>query len=139
MRGARMLARGRKLADQRMSETITAGWLVDGTDPDTGEPTQTVKTPVYPAPGDTSPDAGKARIRWATSTVSDAQGAGEPITTQEPVLSVPVGSPRLFDGMAVIVNASEVDDLLTGRVFTVQGSPASGQVTAARYLLEEAG
>lgn len=139
MRGARMLARGRKLAEDRMSETITAGWLVDGTDPETGDPTQAVKTPVYPAPGDMAPDAGKARIRWGTSTVSDAQGAGEPITTQEPVLSVPVGSPRLFDGMAVVVNASEADDLLVGRTFTVQGGPVSGQVTATRYLLEEAG
>ncbi len=113
-----------------MSETVTAGWLVDGTDPTTGDPTQTVVTPVYDGPG---------RVRWVSSTVSDAQGAGEPISVQEPVLSVPVGSPRLLDGMAVVVSASEADVLLVGRVFTVQGAPAAGQTTAHRYLLEEAG
>ncbi|WP_259363549.1 DUF6093 family protein [Microbacterium esteraromaticum] len=129
----------RAQAESRMSEKVTAGWLVDGTDPETGEPTQTVQTPVYPVPGDTSPDAGRARIRWASSTVSDAQGAGEPISVQEPVLSIPVGSPRLLDGMAVVVASSTADGLLVGRVFTVQGAPVSGQVTSHRYLLEEVG
>lgn len=120
----------RAQAESRMSETVVAGWLVDGTDPNSGEPTQVVQAPAYEGPG---------RIRWASSTVSDAQGSGEPISVQEPVLSIPVGSPRLLDGMAVVVSASTVDGLLVGRVFTVQGSPVSGQVTAARYLLEEAG
>lgn len=120
----------RAQAESRMTETISVGLLVDGTDPETGDPTQTVEAPVYGGPG---------RIRWASSTVSDMEGAGEQVAVQRPVLSVPVGSPRLFDGMGVSVTGSTADGLLVGRVFTVQGGPVSGQVTATRYLLEEAG
>ena len=108
MRGARMLQRGRRVAEERMSETIAVGWLVDGTDDNTGDPIQTVETPVYDGP---------ARIRWASSTVSDMEGAGEQVAVQRPVLSVPVGSPRLFDGMGVSVTGSTADGLLVGRVF----------------------
>lgn len=135
MRGARMLLRGQKMADSRMSETVLVGRFEDGTD-EAGDATRVIVTQRYPVDGDERPEAGEARIRWNSREVSNSQGTGSPVAMQEPYLSVPFGSPRFFTDDEVECSASP-DPLLVGRRFKISGSAAAGQVTAYRYPLEE--
>ncbi|QWY84590.1 head-to-tail stopper [Microbacterium phage Footloose] len=130
MRGARMIYRGRRLAESRMSEDVTVGSFTDGVDEETGEP---IRVPVV------SRYSGGARIRWGSREVTNADAPMMPVTVQEPYLSVPVGTPLLHDNDEVLVVASESDQILVGRRFRVQGFPVAGQVTAHRYPLEELG
>lgn len=136
MRGARMLIRGQHMADSRMSETVLVGKFRDGTDPDTKEATRVLVEQRYPAADDTSPDAGKARIRWGSREVSNSQATGSPVAMQEPYLSVPFGTARFFTDDEVECSASP-DPLLVGRRFKISGAAAAGQVSAYRYPLEE--
>lgn len=119
-------------AESRMTETATVGAVVDGVDPVTGNPTQEIADARY---------EGKARIRYGSVTAStnDGNGAsiGQPLTTQSPYLSVPWGSPRLYEGDQVHVTASASDALLVDRRYTIAGNAAIGQVTAHRYPLTE--
>lgn len=128
MRGARILARGRNLANDRMSETVTVGSFTDGTDPVTGDP---IVVPV-----DTR-YTGIGRIKYESLAVSETDGAGSPVATQAPILSVPTGSPAFFEGDGVTVTASVADGSLVGRSFTIAGRPQAGQTTSLRYPLEE--
>ena len=121
MRGARMLVRGQKLANLRMSETVIVGRFTDGTDLVTLEPTRVLVEQRYPAVGDTSSDAGKARIRWNSREVSNSQATGSPVVMQEPYLSVPFGTARLFTDDEVECTVS-ADPLLVGRRFKISGA-----------------
>lgn len=116
-------------ADSRMTDSIQAGRFADGVDEEAGDPTWELVTERY---------AGKARIRWGSREVTNADAPSMPITVQEPYLSIPFGSPRLMDNDQVLVTAS-ADPILVGRRFRVQGYPIAGQVTAYRYPLEELG
>lgn len=115
-------------AESRMRETVQVGRFADGVDEATGDPTWELKTERY---------TGKARIRWGSREVTNANAPSMPITVQEPYMSVPFGSPLLRDS-EVLVTGSE-DPVLVGRRFRVQGYPIAGQVTAHRYPLEELG
>lgn len=119
-------------AESRMTETVVAGVAVDGVDPETGDATQSIEDARY---------GGKARIRYGSVTASanDGDGAsiGQPLTTQAPYLSVPWGSPRLYEGDQVHVTGSASDELLVDRWYTIAGNAAIGQVTAHRYPLTE--
>lgn len=122
----------RAQAESRMSETVTVGSFRDGTDEATGDPVREPVTERY---------AGKARIRYgslaAQSTSTGADQIGQPVVVQAPYLSVPWGSPRLFEGDEVVVSASGSDPLLVGRVYTIAGNAVIGAVTAHRYSLTE--
>lgn len=111
-----------------MSETVTVGSFTDGTDPETGDP---ITVPV-----DTR-YIGIGRIKYESLAVSDTDGAGSPVATQAPMLSVPTGSPVFYEGDEVQVTASEADGSLVGRSFTIAGTPQAGQTTSLRYPLEE--
>lgn len=113
-----------------MTETITVGTFEDGVDPVTGEPTR--------VPGEVK-YSGKARIRLASREVTNAQGPGDPVAVQEPYLSVPYGTVRLFEGEQVLCTASAADELLVGRMFDITGSAQAGQTSAHRYPLDELG
>lgn len=127
MRGERMLARGRRMAESRASEIVTVGTFRDATNPDTGDD---IRIPV------TTRYIGPARIRWNSKEVTNAVAPSMHVAVQEPYLSVPVGTARLFPQDEVVVTDS-IDTLLVGRRFRVQGAAAAGQVTAYRYPLEE--
>lgn len=118
----------RREAESRMTETVTVGIYTDATDPDTGNPMRTLTTTRY---------TGSGRIRYGSRGVVNINAPGQPATVQEPYLSVPVGSPRLIVGDDVEVSASVHDPLLSGRRYRIQGNASAGQVTAARYPLEE--
>lgn len=127
MRGARMLIRGQNLANLRMSETVVVGKFVDGTDPVTLEPSRVLEEERY---------TGMGRIRWNSREVSNSQATGSPVAMQEPYLSVPFGTARLFTDDEVECTDSP-DPLLVGRRFKISGTSGAGQVTAYRYPLEE--
>lgn len=135
MRGSRMLARGRQMAESRMSEKVQVGSFRDGVDEATGDPTRVIDHQRYPLPG----GDGIARIRWGSREVTNADAPSMPITVQEPYLSVPFGSPLLKDNDEVLILSSEDDQILVGRRFRIQGYPVAGQVSAHRYPLEELG
>lgn len=126
MRGARMLARGQRMADERMTERVDVGLFADGTDA-SGNATRVLKTERY---------TGQARIRWGSREVTNANAPSMHVALQEPYISVPVGSPRLYPLDEVHITES-IDEILVDRRFRVQGAAAAGQVTAYRYPLEE--
>lgn len=128
MRGEGLLRRGRRLASERMSEAVTAGTFTDGVDPETGD---AIRVP------DVERYAGPARVKYPTATVSDRDGTGQVVQSQDLILSIPNGSPRLFEGDEVVVNSSTADDLLVGRAYRIDGSAQAGQTSAARYPLVE--
>ena len=123
-------------AESRMTDRVTVGRYGDGTDEPTGDPTRVLITQRYPPLGDVSAVAGRARIRWASGQVSNAQGPSMPVAVQEPTLSIPWGSPRLFVGDEVQCTGSS-DPIMVGRRFRVQGNAQAGQTTAHRYPLQE--
>lgn len=126
MRGARMLARGQRMADERMTERVDVGLFTDGNDA-SGNATRVLKTERY---------TGQARIRWGSREVTNANAPSMHVALQEPYISVPVGSTRLYPLDEVHITES-VDAILVDRRFRVQGAAAAGQVTAYRYPLEE--
>lgn len=119
-------------AESRMTERVTVGAFGDSTDPETYEP---VRTPVA------TRYEGLGRIRYASlSTSASATGSdqiGQPVVVQSPYLSIPHGSPRLYEGDEVVVDSSAADVLLSGRRFQVAGNATIGQTTAHRYPLSE--
>lgn len=111
-----------------MTEVVSVASATAGTtDPETLEP----------VPGSAAGYEGPARLKWVSTTVSDGDAAGQVIATQDVVLKVPVTAPRLAVSAVVTVLSSSIDPGLAGRKFRVRGRPASGQVTAHRYTVEE--
>lgn len=119
-------------AESRMSESVTGGAFTDGTDPVTGDPTRIPGSVRY---------AGVGRVRYASlaasSTSTGADQIGQPVVVQTPYLSIPWGSPRLFEGDEVRVDASASDPMLVGRAYQVAGNAVIGSVTSHRYPLTE--
>lgn len=116
-------------AESRMKETVTVGSFTDSTDPDTMQPVRTIVTERY---------TGKARLRYgsltAASTATGSDQIAQPIVVQTPYLSVPWGTPRLFEGDEVRVDDSQ-NPLLPGRTYQVAGNGVGE--TAHRYPLTE--
>lgn len=116
-------------AESRMTETVTVGLFRDETD-DSGAPVRVLVEERY---------TGVGRVRWASRGVTNANGPAMPVTVQEPYLSIPHGSARLFDRDEVHVIDSTSDPILVGRKFAIQGGAIAGQVSAHRYPLTELG
>lgn len=121
-------AKARYQLERRMTETVQAGPYKSGTDATTGDAMNTITSTAY---------AGKGRIKYETTMVSDSDTSSQTVASQRLILSIPTGSPRLNDGDGVTVSASLADELLVGRFYTVEGSPESGQTTSHRYPLKE--
>ncbi|MBL5975368.1 MAG: hypothetical protein D3X82_16870 [Candidatus Leucobacter sulfamidivorax] len=126
-----ILALGRKLTLQRMSETVEVGVIVERTDPDTGNPVRTLSVEHY---------AGVGEIKYPTQHVSEnATQVGQQQAEASPLLKVPADGSgaaiRAGDGVHVL--ASKVDGTLVGRWYRVRALPQSGHVTAHRFPLEE--
>lgn len=120
-------ARARAQLERRMTETVEVGNFEDDVAAD-GTPIRVLTTERY---------AGKGRIKYESLTVSDSDRSSQIVTVQRPVLSIPTGSPLLHEGDEVNVTASQADDVLVGRSFTVAGNPQAGQTSAHRYPLKE--
>lgn len=125
-----ILAQGRARTEQkRFTETLRAGQVVDTTDEDTGDPVRTVVEPfIYEGPG---------QVKYPGTAVSDSDGTAQVVTEQSVIIKTPVGAPVVPEGAGFEVVASRVDASLVGRTYTVDGAPASGQVTSHRYRVTE--
>lgn len=122
-----VLSQGRRFIDTLMTETVAIGTLTSEPGPNF-ETVESIGTPVY---------SGIARLKWSSTTVSDASAAGQSASVQSVVLKLPVGTSGVHEGMYAIVSASSVDPGLVGRRFRIAGQPESGQVTALRFPVEE--
>lgn len=119
-------ARGRALAEQLMTETVRAGLFKRTTV--NGKAVRTLVTERY---------SGRAQYVSRTEVVSDATSASQDVATQSDIVKLPVSAPRLHRGDEIEVLTSDIDASLVGRVFSVEGSPQSGSVTAHRYPVKE--
>lgn len=127
MRGERILARGRRMARERMSETVRIGQVGEGFDPETGAPTQEIVVERY---------AGPARVSYPGTTISTGDRL-QIVASQDITVSIPHGSPVCFEGDQVVVSASTADGALVGKTYTVQGAAEVGQTSAHRYRVSE--
>jgi hypothetical protein len=123
------LGMGRRQAEARFTETFTFFTTEEGeADPVTFEPT-IIETPVATEiPG---------RFKVSNTQGRDVEsGAQYPVVGRREV-HVAVGAVDVLPGVFVRVTASTADEGLVGRVVRVADRPASGQVTAWRYPVEE--
>jgi hypothetical protein len=120
---------GRNMANARMTETVRVGVLTEGVDEDTLDPITSF----------TSEYEGPARVSWKTYTVQQTTPGDQPTALSTPILSLPSGTLGVTVDMRVVVDASTADAAMVGRTFRIKGLPQSGQTTALRFPLEEAG
>lgn len=119
---------GRRLAAQRLTETVEFYTVEQGTDPVTLQPVD-VETVVATTP---------ARVKVVSPSWTEKQIAGQaPAVTQREV-HVPVGAVDVGPSVFVRVTASTVDPGMVGRVFRTGMRSGVGQVTVWRYPVEEA-
>lgn len=120
------LSMGRRMAEARMTETVTIGSFKDGVAAD-GAPTRVLVTSRY---------SGKARVKFPSLSVSGSGEPSQPVSTQQPYVSIPTGSPPIPEGDEVRVDASTVDERLVGLIVEIDGEPQAGQTTSHRYPLK---
>lgn len=124
------LTMGRGMAESRNTETLTF-YVSNGIspNPDTLVDVESRTNLHVGIPG---------RVKFPTATVSESSAVGQSVASQSVIVSVAVGAtPLVRTDHFCIVTGSAVDPGLIGRKFRIQGMPASGQVTAHRYPVEE--
>lgn len=119
---------GRRTAEARMTETVRIGMWVDGHDPETGEAVGSLGVERY---------SGRARVAYPSYAVAEMSPRSQPLSQQDVVVSIPVGSAIVHEGDVIEVTSSAVDPNVVGRRFTVAGQPLAGQVTAYRIPVIE--
>ena len=121
---------GRAQAESRMLDTgrgVTVGPPV--VDPDTLE---TVES-------ETTRYQGRFRISSKSNAVSESDAAGQQVTSQSLILSVPTSAPALFTDDVWIVEAVDPatgDPAMVGRRYRIAGAASGSQATASRYPVE---
>lgn len=80
---------------------------------------------------------GVGRIVFRSSVVSDVTVASQLLASQGARMDLPAGTSGVGTGMFAVVTASTSDVSLVGRRFRVEGMPAAGQTTAARFQVVE--
>lgn len=122
------LGLGRRLSEQRFTETVTFFTVARDEDPVTLQPVD-VETVVA---------AGvRARLKVTSAVVSERQVAGQAPAVMQRELHVPVGSVAVGPSVFVRVTGSTADPGMVGRVFRTVMRSGVGQVTAWRYPVEE--
>jgi len=116
------------MAEARFTESLRFFTVVEGTDPETLEPTM-VESVIGTVPG---------RVKVTAVQGRDVESAGQYPVVSHREVHVAVGAVEAVPGVFVRVLASSVDAGLVGRVFRVADRPSMGQVTAWRYPVEEA-
>ena len=125
----RSLGLGRRLAEGRMTEVFDFYTVHRGEDPDTLQPID-VETVIA---------AGvKGRLKITSSSVSEKDIAGQSPAVMQREVHVPLGAVNVGPSVFVRVVSSASDPSIVGRVFRTGMRSAGGQVTAARYPVEEA-
>lgn len=128
MRAARILARGRSLATEFMTDTAQIGFVTDSTELDENGEYGKVFTPVY---------SGRCRFKAGNVQASDVDSATQLLVTQLATLSLPIGgSEDIRNGMEVRITGSATDPALPGTVATIKAPFKSSYVTARRFAAE---
>lgn len=123
-----VLGMGRRMAESRMSETVTIG-RVERVRPAGGfDPILTLVDIYY---------RGKARVKYPAASAQEKNPAGQQLAETRITVSVPTGAAAFPAGAYVRVDSSAVDDALPGRMFHVDGPAQAGQTTAHRYPVTE--
>lgn len=118
----------RAQAESLMTETVEVGEFTVEVDGNLN-PIETLAEAHY---------TGKGQIKYPSLAVSDRVAASQQAASVSAVLKVPVGSGAdIRPGDTVRVTASTSDGSLVGRKFRIAAWPASGQVSAHRYPIEE--
>lgn len=129
MRGSRMLERGRRMAEELMTDECEIGTEKLGPDlvPGTNERERRF-TAVY---------IGPCEFKTAANDVSEIDAAGQSLAEQRTVLKLPVAtSTAVKKGMVVKITASATDPGLVGVRARVQ-APSSGSRTVSRRFKVE--
>lgn len=123
----RSLGLGRRLAEGRMTEVFDFYTVHRGED----ENLQPIDVETVIAAGV------KGRLKITSSVVSEKDIAGQAPATMQREVHVPLGAVDVGPSVFVRVIASASDPAIVGRVFRTGMRSAGGQVTAARYPVEE--
>lgn len=129
MRAARILARGRILAAEFMTDRAQIGFESDGTvlNPETGE-YESVFEVVYDGP---------CRFKAGNVQATDVESASQLLISQLATLSLPIGSSvEVLNGMTVKVTGSLTDPALPGTVAKIKAPFRSSYATARRFAAE---
>lgn len=120
----------RSEASARMTQTWRIGYLIESTDPVTFDPIQ-VLDEVYEGPG-------RLKSVQATS-VSEPVVAGQILAVQTLELHLPIGTTGIVADMRAVCVGSppKEDPTMVGKVVRIKGQPTVGQVTAARFPVDE--
>lgn len=122
-----VLGMGRAQAESRMTQTWQVGFLDEDTDPVTFEVIQLFDA-VYTGPG---------RYRSQTWTTSEPMPGKQPVSVQSEELHLPAGTSGITVDMRAVCTACPEDASLVGKVLRIKGRPSQGQVTAARFPVED--
>lgn len=125
---SRSLGMGRALAEARMTEVFTFYTVTRGEDPVTLQPVDVEHVIAANV---------KGRLRITSSVWSDKAIAGQEPATMQREVHVPLGTAVVGPSVFVRVVSSTVDPSIVGRVFRTGMRSGGGQVTAARYPVEE--
>lgn len=118
----------RAAAESRMTQTWRIGTLSETTDPATFDVVKTVQPVVY---------TGRGRLKPSTTAGTNADAAGQLVAIYSLELHLPVGTTGIERGMVAICDACPEDPSLVGRMVRIAGGPSQGQVTAARYPVDD--
>lgn len=129
MRGSRMLERGRRMAEELMTDTCEIG-------------VETIGPELDPMTNDrrrhfTSVYSGPCELKAAANDVREIDAAGQALGEEGTVLKLPVATSTVVRrNMIVRITASETDPGLVGVRARVQG-PSSGSRTVSRRFKVE--
>lgn len=123
-----VLGMGRRMAESRMSETVTVGRFELVRPPGSLDAVLTLVETFY---------AGVARVKFPSASAQVKSPAGQQVVETNVVVSLPSGTVLVPAGVLVRVDASTSDGSLVGRLFRVDGPAQSGQTTAHRYPVVE--
>lgn len=124
---AGVLGMGRTMARSRMRETWQVGDYVESSDPVTLDPI-TVLIPVYEGPG---------RFKAPRTSVNATEAGGQIVSSTSPELHLPSGTTGVEVNMVAVCTGSPDDASLVGLTLRIDGPPAAGQTTAARYPVKD--
>ncbi|QUW18890.1 DUF6093 family protein [Agrococcus sp. Marseille-Q4369] len=131
MSPSRMLDRGRRRAEKRMTDTVK-GTLTDRSGaPEWDDET---KTETYP---ERVVYTGPARVRFGNAQATDRDDQGQLVTVQGAVMSLPIAtSSSIPVGTVFEITASENDEGNVGRRCRVVGDHTQTDATARRLRVD---
>ena len=119
-----VLGMGRRMAEFRMTETVTVGLFEWVRPPGSLDQVLTLVETFY---------AGPARVKYPSASASTKNPVGQQLVETSIVLSLPAAADVVPTGAVCRVDSSGSDVALLGRKCRVDGPAQAGQTTAHRY------